>query len=352
MTKRRDDPQQFRLFAEPDAPPGHAAAQTDSAAAPDRDPQPRAAASDEVAAAPPDPQLCTLAALLPAEIRLGASSWSFPGWKGIVYARPASEAALARHGLAAYARFPLFRTVGIDRSFYAPLAEHDFASYAAATPADFSFLAKAYDGVTSPTLRRGGSREKSAHFLDAAFAADQVVAPFAAGLGEKSGPLVFQFVPLSRRELGRPEEFIARLRAFLAALPRGPLYAVELRNEELLCPAYAAALRDVGAAHCFNVHPTMPPLAQQAARVGAEDQPALVVRWMLNSRFNYDEARSAYAPFDRIIDADDAARDALAALAVAAAARHVRVYVIANNKAEGSAPLTIRRLAERIAALR
>ena len=38
-----------------------------------------------------------------------------------------------------------------------------------------------------------------------------------------------------------------RLHGFLAALPRGPLYAVEVRNESLLTPALAQALADVGA---------------------------------------------------------------------------------------------------------
>ena len=45
-----------------------------------------------------------LATALPERIRLGTSSWSFPGWTGLVYAprngRPATEQVLARHGLA------------------------------------------------------------------------------------------------------------------------------------------------------------------------------------------------------------------------------------------------------------
>src|SRR5512143_109764 len=63
----------------------------------------------------------TLAARLPADVRLGTSSWSFPGWRGIVWDRDASPALLAREGLAAYARHPLLRTVGLDRTYYAPM---------------------------------------------------------------------------------------------------------------------------------------------------------------------------------------------------------------------------------------
>lgn len=331
---RRDDPRQLGLFGEVPSPAGAAA--------------PRASVprSAEVVAAAVDPEVRALAARIPAEIRLGTSSWSFPGWAGLVYAERYSEARLARHGLAAYALHPLFRTVGIDRSFYAPVTPEEFAAYAAVVPDDFQFAVKALQAVTSPSLLSGGRREKSPYFLDAAYAADVIVAPFVGGLGPKAGPLVFQFVPLSQREIGQPGQFAERLHEFLNALPPGPLYAVELRNEDLLTPRYAEVLRDTRCVHCFNIHPTMPPIARQLAAVG--EQTTIVARWMLNSRFNYEEARETYAPFDRLVDEDEAGRAALADLATGAASRKIRVYVLANNKAEGSSPWSVRLLGERI----
>src|SRR5258706_12832907 len=62
-----------------------------------------------------------LAAKLPLKLRMGTSSWSFPGWHGLVYAQRSTEKELAREGLREYARHPLFRTVGIDRGHYAPI---------------------------------------------------------------------------------------------------------------------------------------------------------------------------------------------------------------------------------------
>ena len=56
-----------------------------------------------------------LAARLPVGVRFGTSSWSFPGWKGLVYSRRTTTAMLAREGLVEYARHPLLKTVGIDR---------------------------------------------------------------------------------------------------------------------------------------------------------------------------------------------------------------------------------------------
>lgn len=52
---------------------------------------------------------------------LGTSSWSFPGWSGLIYGVPTGKANLAQHGLPAYAEHPLLRSVGVDSGFYAPL---------------------------------------------------------------------------------------------------------------------------------------------------------------------------------------------------------------------------------------
>ena len=58
---------------------------------------------------------------LPADVYFGTSSWSFPGWAGIVYSRERTTSDLARNGLREYAQHPLLKTVGIDRSYYAPV---------------------------------------------------------------------------------------------------------------------------------------------------------------------------------------------------------------------------------------
>jgi uncharacterized protein YecE (DUF72 family) len=284
-------------------------------------------------------------------VYLGTSSWAFPGWHGLVYDRPASESHLARHGLAAYAQHPLLGAVGIDRTYYAPLTATDFAAYAAAVPDSFRFLVKAHAGCTHAYVTRrdrSAARhgERNPQFLDAVYATEQVVRPYVEGLGHKAGPLVFQFPPQDVQAVGGPQRFAERLHAFLAALPRGPLYAVELRHGALLLPAYAAALADLGVSHCYNVHPRMPALQTQQQIVSSA--PALVVRWMLHPHLGYAAAKERYQPFDRLIDADPGHRTAIARLCLEAVAGGRPAYVIANNKAEGSAPLTVFRLAEQI----
>ncbi|MFM8802625.1 MAG: DUF72 domain-containing protein [Planctomycetia bacterium] len=295
---------------------------------------------------------------LPARIHLGTSSWSFPGWTGLVYAprngKPANEQTLARHGLAAYAAHPLFRTVSLDRTFYAPLTQEEFARYATQVPAHFRFVIKAPAAITDPVVRKPGSGEAARDnplFLDATAAAATFVRPAVDGLGPKAGPLVFQFPPLGRRLLSDVPKLAARIAAFMAMLPRGPLYAVEVRDPQLACPSFAAALGDAAAVPCLAVHARMPPVAEQAAAFGLERADCtmpLVARWNLHAGRGYEEAKADYFPFNRLAEEDLPSRTALASLTRAASAAGRDVFVTVNNKAEGSAPLSVQRLAEQI----
>lgn len=304
-----------------------------------------------VESASPRAEDAAAAERLPERIRIGTSSWSFPGWAGSVWRRDVRAPLLARHGLAAYARHPLLRAVGIDRSYYAPPDAETFARYAAAVPAGFRFLVKAHQHVTCARLPApGGRSEANPRFLDAGYAADAVVAPAVAGLGSKLGALVFQFPPQDPAVVGGPQEFAERLHRFLGRLPRGPAYAVEIRTEAWFTPAYVQALRDSGAVHCLALHPRLPDLDTQQTAL-APDARLLVARWMLRRGLRYEQARERYAPFDRLAEPDPRNRERLAGLLARTAARGAAALVTVNNKAEGSAPLSVFALARRTADL-
>jgi uncharacterized protein YecE (DUF72 family) len=333
-------------------------------------PLPAGRDAPEVATAWLDEELFALARRLPANVYLGTSSWSFPGWQGIVYSRAYTEAQLARHGLAAYAQHPLLRMVGIDRGYYQPIAVSEFERYAAQVPEDFRFLVKAPAAITDATLRgeRGAPVQANPQFLDARAAEEQFVRPALEGLGARAGPLLFQLPPLPREQAvgAAAHATIERLGAFLDALPSqvgalAPLYAIELRNAELLTPRLVRMLRDVGVRLALGVHARMPAAARQSAALRALDaleeegdawrlKGPLVVRWNLHSGFRYDDARQRYAPFDRLIDPDIATRGTLVHLVHVAIRSGQPAYIVANNKAEGSAPLTLIELARAIVA--
>lgn len=315
-----------------------------------------------------DEALVRLGRQLPSSVYFGTSSWSFPGWQGIVYRDAYSESMLARDGLAAYSLHPVLRAVGIDRSFYQSLPRTEFARYAGQVPSGFRFLVKAPALVADAFARgdRGAPTEPNPHFLDADAATEQFVIPALEGLGERAGPLIFQLSPLPRTmttgDAGHAT--IERLGGFLSALPRAvgacvPVYAVELRTPELLTPRFLRMLRESGARLTIGIHANMPAAARQSAALRALDALAdegddwrlkgpLIVRWNLHSGFRYDDAKNRYAPFDRLIDADIATRGTLVHLIHVALKSGQPSFIIANNKAEGSAPLSLIELAKAV----
>lgn len=316
-----------------------------------------------VEAATPDPALIALASTLPPALRLGTSSWNYPGWVGTVWDREYPEAKLSRYGLAAYARHPLFRTVSLDRGFYRPLTAVQFAAYAAQVPEDFRFVVKAPSLVTDAMLRdeAGHGMQANASFLDVDSTLRSFVEPAASGLGRKLGALVFQISPLPPRLLARMPDLIARLHALLravpdlrAAAPDGVL-AVEVRDPQWLTPDFIRALRDTGATYCMGLHAKMPRIAEQLPILRALWPGPLVCRWNLNplhGAFGYEKARRQYAPFDRLVDPDVETRTALARVIAGTVGAGRNAYVTLSNKAEGSAPLSVLALAQAIRALR
>lgn len=307
---------------------------------------PPPADAEIVRAAGQSEQVVQVAARLPKNLHFGTSSWSFPGWVGIVYEQLYSASVLARYGLAAYARHPLLNAVNLDSTFYKVQTPEQLAKYAADVPDHFRFMVKAYSGLTaapesSMALRRGVEQV----FLDARFAAHSVVKPLVEGLGAKLGALLFQFSPLGLRFTREPRVFAARLGEFLAALPSGPTYAVELRDPELLGSDYEGALRAAGAVHCSSVHSRMPSVDGQVPLSG---KGPMLIRWMLHPGEDYQSAGTQYAPFDRLRAPDKLNRDRIAAMVGAGLSAGRDVHVIAANNAEGSAPLTLLELAKTI----
>jgi uncharacterized protein YecE (DUF72 family) len=288
-----------------------------------------------VGPATPDPAHASVASRLPPGIHLGTSSWAFPGWRNIVYDREASQKTLSRYGLEAYSQNPLFGAVAIDRTYYGPIPASEFRAYADQVPEGFRFLVKAHEALTRP----------GEHYLDRDYAVSEVIGPAVEGLGAKAAVLLLQFPPQGIRALGGPSRFAEDLGELFRDLPREILYAVELRNPELLSRRYLAALEETSACHCFNVHPSMPDVREQASLTAGARFPALVVRWMLRRDRDYEEAREDFRPFNRLASEDTSSREAIARLCREGPKP---AFVIVNNKAEGSAPLSVFKLAEEI----
>jgi len=303
---------------------------------------------------------------LPDDLHLGSSSWTYPGWAGLVWAEDYPEAKLSKEGLRAYSQHPLMRAVSVDRAFYRPLTVSQYSAYALQVPDDFRFTIKAPSLVSDALVRdeTGRGMTLNRNFLDPELAVREFVEPALAGLGPKLGALVFQLSPLPDAWLNRLDRVLDQLAALLAALPPllptapDAVVAIEVRDPLFLQAPHAARLaallREAGATFCLGLHAKMPPIAEQLPMLRALWPRPLVCRWNLHrvhGAYGYEEARELYAPYDQLVDPDLEIRATLAKVIHATTSAGHKAYVTISNKAEGSAPLTVEALAQAVASL-
>ncbi|MFN2316941.1 MAG: DUF72 domain-containing protein [Gemmatimonadales bacterium] len=291
---------------------------------------------------------------LPQEVRFGTSSWTYPGWKGLVYEEAYPATGAGARMLAEYARFPLFGTVGIDSTFYAPPTAKTLASYADVLPEGFRCVSKVWDRITVHTFSKAREKTKGGQpnpdFLNAELFEEAVLSPYQEYFAPHMGPFVFEFQQVPSRKHGlSPEQFANALDGFFGALPRGPQYSVETRNAEFLVPAYFAVLREHNVAHLFNSWTRMPPIGAQMDLPGSITSDFVVARALLRPGRQYATAVEAFEPYDRVQDENPELRTDLARLAETAAKLRIPAYILVNNRAEGSAPHTIAAVARLLA---
>jgi len=297
-----------------------------------------------------------LRARIPSLVRFGTSTWNYPGWRGLVYHRDYGPKGAAARMLKEYAAFPLFGTVGIDSSYYGPPTEAVLRSYAENLPTGFPCISKVWSQLTIHTFTKAQDKEKAGKinpdFLNPDLFVEEIYQPYQRHFAENTGPFVFEFQTIAKSSRIGPEGFASRLDEFFSALPRDAQYAVEVRNDEFLTPMYFAVLREHGVAHVLSSWTRMPPLGHQLDLPGSITAPFILARALLRPGRTYNEAVDAFAPYDRIREPNPKLRRDLARLVEEAVRLRIPAYLLVNNRAEGSAPLTIAAVAEMLPELR
>ncbi|MBS7806657.1 DUF72 domain-containing protein [Variovorax sp. PCZ-1] len=332
--------------------------------APEPAPKKRSASSG-VLPAFVSPEIQSLAKELPASLRLGTSSWYFPGWAGLVWDQPYAEAKLSKKGLRAYCQHPLLRTVSLDRAFYRPMQAEQYAQLAEQVDDDFRFVVKVPSMISDALIRStegnkaGRGLQSNPHFLDAKIFHEICLQPLLEGLKHQLGALVLQISPMPAHMLSHSEisKLFGQLACILSAqsaikniVPHA-LIAVELRNPEFISTPLReeliALLKDTGATYCLGLHAKLPPIEDQLPILRKLWPGPLVCRWNLHSkhgRFGYESALSSYEPFNKLVDEDMHTREQLARVIAGTLKGGQKALVTINNKAEGSAPLSVAKL--------
>ncbi len=182
---------------------------------------------------------------------IGTSSWKYRGWSGMLY-EPAryewrgkfAESRFNRNCLAEYAE--VFKTVCVDAAYYTFPSQRYLESMASQVPDDFLFGLKVTDSITIknfPNLDRFGelAGKPNEHFLDVGLFEESFLHPCET-VRHKLGLLMFEFSRFWPTDYQHGRDFIADLDKFLARLPKGWPYGVELRNRVWLRPEYFECL--------------------------------------------------------------------------------------------------------------
>jgi uncharacterized protein YecE (DUF72 family) len=302
---------------------------------------------------PTTENLRELAARLPPHVRFGPSSWTYPGWVGLVYEGPYPSKDASTALLGECTRWPLFRTVGIDSTFYAPPAPHTLERYAEQLPDGFECVSKVWQELTVHTWTKGQDKRRAGelneNFLNAELFGEAVYEPYREKFRGHMGPFIFEFSPFGRRSGITPELFTEALDRFLEQLPPDAAYAVELRDPDYLTPAYLEVLRAHGTAHVLNSWARMPTIGEQLDQGVAALAPLVVCRALQPPGMTYATSVETFAPFDRIREPKPGLRADLVRLVETIVELGVPGFVIVNNRAEGCSPLTIAAVAEAVA---
>lgn len=251
---------------------------------------------------------------LPPQLWLGTSSWSHDSWVGSIYPQGTPPGEYIRH----YAR--RFPTVEIDATFYRTPSPSMVAGWREKTPAGFLFAAKVPQVVTHEKLLVGCEAELE-EFLSAM-----------EGLGDRLGPLLFQFRYFRKGEMAL-RDFLGRLGPLLDRLPRGrPRLAVEVRNKGWVGPELLDLLAARNVALAWIDHPWFLGPEEVAARAGARTADFLYVR-LLGDRVAIEKLTKEWNR--TVIDRTERMRAWVRALR--GVAQSAPAYVYINNHFAGCA---------------
>jgi uncharacterized protein YecE (DUF72 family) len=179
-------------------------------------------------------------------ILIGIGGWTFAPWRGVFY--PDGLPHTQELGYAA----SRLTSIEINGTFYRTQTPATYRKWASEVPDGFVFSVKAPRFATHRRVL-GEAGDSIAHFLKSGVTE----------LGDRLGPLLWQFPPTKKFEE-------ADFGAFLALLPaefdgQRLRHVVEVRHASFLAPAFVTLLRKAGIAVVFSEHDTYPAIADTTA---------------------------------------------------------------------------------------
>jgi uncharacterized protein YecE (DUF72 family) len=253
-------------------------------------------------------------------IRLGTSAFTAAGWEGSFY----PDGLKSADYLSYYAT--QFDTVELDNTFYRTPSESTVRGWNAKTPPGFIFAAKVPQVITHEKVLVDCEAEL-AQFLKTMDL-----------LGEKLGPLLFQFGYLNKRAFRSLGEFLTRLEPFLKHLPSGYRFALELRNGSWMDARLAEVLRSRNVALALVDQVWMPRPTAVFEKLDPVTADFTYIRW-LGDRKGIEKLTKTW---DKTIVDRSAELSEWVEVCNKIAGRGVSIFAFANNHYAGNGPATVR----------
>ncbi len=285
-------------------------------------------------------------------LKIGTCSWKYESWKGLIYDQ--GKTYRSQDFLADYAkRLP---SVEVDQWFWSlfpagvRLPEpRDVRRYAESVPDDFIFTVKAPNALTLTHFysKLDGADKAFAGKPNASFLKIELLERFLerlALLGKKLGPVMFQFEYLNRQKMATPEAFLEAFGTFIDKAPKGPSYAIEIRNPNYLTPAFFDFLGEKGLGFVYLDGYYMPPIGSIFEKFKPLTAGFSVLRLQGGDRTGIEKETGEV--WTRIVQPKPEGIRAAAAITVENIRKKIITFVNVNNHYEGSAPLTIERFLE------
>jgi len=221
-----------------------------------------------------------------------------------------------------------FQTVELDNTFYRTPAISTVEGWNLKTPPGFVFAAKIPQVITHEKVLVDCDDDLK-HFLDTMTA-----------LGDKLGPLLFQFGYFNGSAFKSGAEFLARLKPFLKKLPKDFGFAVEIRNKSWMDAEYVDLLRENNVAMALIDQSWVPRPWEMKEKLNLITADFTYVRWLGDREGIEAETKT----WDKIIvDRTSDLRNWIEVLKQMLNTKKIlKMFAFANNHYQGFGPGTVK----------
>ena len=281
-------------------------------------------------------------------LRIGTSSWKYDSWKGLVY--DPDKKYKPQDYLSDYSQY--YNTVEIDQWFWSLFPTgaklpntKDVQIYSQSVPDDFLFTVKVPNAITLTHYHAKQSKayndyanQPNDYFLNVDLLKRflETLEP----MGNKLGPIMFQFEYLNKQKMPSRKAFFDRLHDFFDKAPKGYQYAIECRNPNYLKTDFFEFLSDHNLGFVLLDGYYMPPIEDVIHSHNINTASYTIVR--LQGKDRWEMEAKTDKTWNKIVEDRDVL--SLTDYVQNNVDKKILSIININNHYEGCAPLTIQRI--------